>query len=167
MYKEIQASQLNENVFSMIGKQWTLITAEDNGHANTMTASWGGLGVIWNKNVVTVYVRPQRYTKSIMDKTNTFSLTFFDEEYRNMLQYMGKASGKDEDKIKHENLHLIHELDTPYFEEARVVILCKKLYSQDMRPECFDVKDMDHTFYPQKDYHTLYIGEITKILIKE
>lgn len=69
-----------------------------------MTASWGGVGVLWNKNVATVYIRPQRYTKEFVDGNEKFTLTFFSEQYRNALTYLGRVSGKDGDKIKESGL---------------------------------------------------------------
>ena len=94
------------NVFDMIGKQWMLVGAEKQGKINAMTASWGGLGVMWGKNVAFVFIRETRYTKEFVDNEETFSLSFFGEEKREMLGYMGKISGRDEDKIEKSNLQI-------------------------------------------------------------
>ena len=88
------------NPFTKIGKEWMLITAGDEKKANTMTASWGGVGVLWGKNVVYIFVRDTRYTKEFIDNGETFSLTFLDESNKGALKYLGAVSGRDENKIE-------------------------------------------------------------------
>ena len=166
-FKEIKPEELNKNPFQLIGNDWMLITAEKDSKINTMTASWGGFGVIFAKNVVYIVIRPSRYTKEFVDNSDTLSLTFFDKSFKKQLSYLGTVSGRDEDKISKSNLIIQHSDDTPYFEEGNMAIICKKLYAQDFKPECFIANELDTKWYPQKDYHTLYIAEIEKILIKE
>ncbi len=166
-FKTIAPEQLQQNPFTMIGKDWMLITAEKDGKANTMTASWGGFGVMWGKNVAYIVLRPQRYTKEFVDQAETFSLSFLDDRFRPALNYLGSKSGRDEDKIAKTNLTLAHEEQTPYFAEAKTVVVCKKMYAQAYQPECFIEQGAESTWYPNKDYHTLYIAEITKILVQE
>lgn len=165
MFKEIDASKWNGNVFHKIGKEWMLVSAGDETKANAMTASWGGMGVLWNKQVVFIFIRPQRYTKQLLDAHDHFALSFYDETHRKMLQYMGKASGKDEDKIQTSDLHIIMD-HAPYFEEAKEVIIARKLFAQEIDPECILDAQIDKNCYPEKDYHILYVGEIEKILIQ-
>lgn len=165
-FLEIQPEALEKSPFQMIGKDWMLITAQNNNKVNTMTASWGGLGVMWNKNVAYIVVRPQRYTKEFLDSSPTFSLTFFDSSFKKQLSYLGKVSGKNEDKIKNAGLTITQSDEVPYFEEANLAIICKKLYAQEFKPECFIAEELPGQIYPQNDYHTLYIAEIEKILIK-
>ena len=162
--KEIKAEQLKQNVFDAIGKQWTLVAASADGKTNAMTASWGGMGVIWNKNVVFLFIRPQRYTKTFIDKSSTLSLSFFAEEYRDMLTYMGKVSGRDEDKIAKANLTLTAGYDAPVFKEAELTFVCKKLYSS-VSPDGFYDKKIIPQCYSDKDYHEVYVAEIEKILV--
>jgi flavin reductase (DIM6/NTAB) family NADH-FMN oxidoreductase RutF len=88
-FKEIKPEELNKSTFKLIGKDWMLITAEKDNKVNTMTASWGGFGIMFAKNVVYIGIRPQRYTKEFVDNSNTFSLTFFDETFRKQLSYLG------------------------------------------------------------------------------
>lgn len=166
-FKEINAELLEENPFKLISKDWMLITAEKDGKVNTMTASWGGLGSIWEKHVAFIFIRPQRYTKQFVDYSDSLSLTFFDRSFRKTLVYLGTKSGRDEDKIKNSNLTLLHNNEIPYFEEAKIAIFCKKLYAQELKPECFIEQEFNQKYYPDADYHTLYIAEITKILVKE
>jgi len=166
-FSEIKPEELNKNTFQLIGSDWMLITAEKDDKVNTMTASWGGLGVIWGKNVSYVVIRPQRFTKEFVDNSKTFSLSFLDNSFRRQLSYLGCVSGRDEDKITKSNLTIEHSDNTPYFKEAKLVIICKKLYAQDLKPEFFIENGLDEKWYPDKDYHTLYISEITKVLIEE
>ncbi len=163
-YREIQPEQLDKTSFQMIGKEWMLITAGTGEKVNTMTASWGGLGVMWGKNVAFVVIRPQRYTKEFVDASEAFSLTFFDEEYREKLAYLGKVSGRDEDKIQKTELTVAYEENVPYFTEANTVLICRKLYQQEYRPECFLDTDIPEKWYRDGDYHTMYVAEIEKVL---
>ncbi len=164
---EIKPEEIKQNTFKLIGKDWMLVTAQRDNKVNTMTASWGGLGVLWKKPVSYVFIRPQRYTKEFIDNSDNFSLSFLDDNYRNQLNYLGTISGRDEDKISKSNLTIEYSDNTPYFKESKLVIVCKKLYSQNFKPECFIESETDEKNYPNKDYHTMYISEIQKILIKE
>ncbi|MEG0541397.1 MAG: flavin reductase family protein [Angelakisella sp.] len=166
-FKHIQPEELTQSPFQLIGKDWMLITAEKEGKANTMTASWGGFGVMWGKNVVFTVIRPQRFTKEFVDGADTFSLSFFNEEYRKQLSYLGKVSGRDEDKITKAGLTLLHEQNTPYFGEAKLVVVCKKLFAQPYLPEHFSETEILGRCYPNADYHTLYISEVLDILVQE
>lgn len=165
--KEIKPEELNKSTFKLIGKEWMLITAEKDNKVNTMTASWGGFGVMFGKNVAYIVMRPQRYTKEFVDNADTFSLTFFHERFKKQLAYLGATSGRDEDKISKANLTIQRDNETPYFEEGNMIIVCRKIYAQDFKPECFVSSELEQEIYPKKDYHTFYIGEIEKILIKE
>ncbi len=165
-FKEIKPEQLDKNIFKLVNDEWMLITAEKNNKINTMTASWGGFGIMWNKKVANTVIRTYRYTKEFIDGSSAFSLCFFDEEYKKTLAYLGSVSGRDEDKIAKSNLTTNHINGIPYFEEANMVIVCKKLYAQQMKPECFVIKELDNEYYPKKDYHTLYISEIEKVYIR-
>lgn len=166
-FTEINPELFEQSPFKLIGKDWMLITAEKDGKMNTMTASWGGFGVMWGKNVAYIVLRPQRYTKEFVDQSDTFSLSFLDNSFKTTLTYLGTKSGRDEDKITNSKLTVLHSEDIPYFEEANIAVLCKKLYAQDYKPECFITPELNEKWYPEVDYHTLYIAEITKILIKE
>ena len=166
-FKEIKADQFEQSPFKLIGKDWMLITSEKDGKVNTMTASWGGFGVMWGKNVAYIVLRPQRYTKEFVDHSNTFSLSFFDDTYKKQLGYLGSVSGRDEDKIEKSKLTVLHTDDTPYFEEANMTVLCQKLYAQRLKPEYFIEQELDEKWYPDHDYHTLYIAEVAKILVKK
>lgn len=164
--KEIKHENFQENAFEMIGKDWLLITAEKDGKVNTMTASWGGVGVLWNKKVTYIFIRPKRYTKEFVDFSDRLSVCVLPNSYRKELAYLGNVSGKDEDKISNANLKVQKYEDVPYFDEARLTLICRKLYAQDLKEECFIEKDIIDKWYPEKDYHTMYVVEIEKILSK-
>jgi len=163
-YKIITADQFRKNHFQLIGKDWMLVTAGNSEKVNTMTASWGGLGVMYGKNVAFVVIRPQRYTKEFVDREDTFSLSFFDKEYRKVLNYLGTVSGRDEDKISKSGLTVVDFEGTPYFDEANLVLICKKLFRQPLNTDNLLDEKLVNTWYQNKDYHTLYIAEVTKIL---
>lgn len=158
--------QLSTDIFTMIGKQWMLVSAEHEGIANTMTASWGGMGVLWNTNVAFVFIRPQRYTKTFLDQATTFSLTFYEERYRKALSYLGQVSGREENKIEKAQFHLAHIDDTPYFEEANTILICQKLYVQTMVSTSFLDPQLISKYYPNKDIHTMYIAKIQAVYQK-
>lgn len=165
-FKHVKPEEFDQSAFRLIGKDWMLVAAEKEGRVNAMTAGWGGFGVMWGKNVAYAVVRPQRFTKDFVDIANTFSLTFFDESFREKLRYLGTVSGRDEDKIAKTELTVLHQNDTPYFAQARVAMLCKKLYIQDFEPACFVEPALKERWYPEEDYHTLYIAEVMDILVK-
>lgn len=162
---EISPCNLEKSAFEMIGKDWMLLTAGNDESYNTMTASWGGLGVLWNKNVVFAFVRPQRFTFEFMNDSDYFSCSFFKEEFRNALAYCGKYSGRDVDKAKECNLTPEFSENAPYFEEADTVIICKKLYVQQMDENCI-IDDSIKANYNGDDYHHVFVGEIVKVLKK-
>ncbi len=163
-YRKIQPEQIAGNPFEMIGKEWALVTAEKDGRVNTMTVSWGAMGVLWRKNIVQVFLRPQRYTKEFVDGSERFTLSFYGKEQQKALAYLGKVSGRDEDKIGKVGFAVQHFDGVPAFEQARLVLVCKKLYAQDIDPACFlPGNDCDKDCYPEKDYHTMYTAEIEAV----
>ena len=166
MLHNIDPKQIAGNPFAMIGDQWMLITAGSAERCNTMTASWGGLGVLWNAPVATCYVRPQRYTKEFMDAEEYFTLTFFGEEYRMALTVCGTKSGRDMDKVKECGFTVkTAACGAPYFEQAELVIVCRKRFVQDFDPANIP-EDMKEKPYPNADYLTMSIGEIVEVLSK-
>jgi len=164
-FHEIDFADFSWNPFQKIGSEWMLIAAEKEGRVNAMTASWGGVGVIWGKNAAYIFVRDSRFTKEFIDASDTFSLTFFDRpEHGEMLAYMGKVSGRDEDKIAKTGLRVLHEGETPYFEQASLVMICRKMCRQPVEPGNFLDENIIPRYYGSPDFHDMYIGEITKIL---
>ncbi len=166
-WREIKPEELVINPFDAIGRQWMLVTAGDGRQCNTMTASWGGLGVIWGKPSATIYIRQTRYTKEFIDEGEYFTLSFFDEQYRGALSLCGTVSGRDRDKIREAGLTVFSAGGAAAFEEARLVLVCRKVYHQYMGPEGFDVRENAEKWYPDKDYHTMYIGSVERVLIQD
>ena len=166
MFTAIDPRELG-NAVHMIGDQWTLITAEKkDGSINTMTASWGCVGELWNKPVAICFVRPQRYTYEFTEKSDTLSLSFFGKGYRSELTVCGRESGRDIDKFAKTGLSVAYCDDTPYIEQASDVLICRKLYVDDLKEDSFLSKELLR-HYPIKDYHRVYICEIEKVLTKE
>ena len=166
MFTSVDPKSLDQNVFSLIGDQWMLITAGTAEACNTMTASWGGLGVIWGAPAATCYIRPQRYTKEFVDREEYFTLAFFSEEYRKQLSLCGSKSGREVDKVKECGFTVkTAACGAPYFEEAQLVLVCRKRFAQAMDPNHIP-QEIKEKWYPQEDYHTMYIGEIVEVLKK-
>lgn len=167
-FREITPEELNESTFRVIGKDWILITAPDETKecgANAMTASWGGLGVLWNKPVVTVYVRPQRHSFALCEAADRISLCVLPAEHRDALKLCGTKSGRDADKLKESSLTCSDADGVKVINESRLVFICKKAYADTIKKECF--VDKDHLkHYPTDDFHRIYILEIEKILVK-
>ena len=161
---------LEFNPFSKIGTEWMAVTAGDKNKANTMTASWGTVGVLWGKNVVSIFIRESRYTKEFIDKQDTFSLTFFDtqdKENKLALKYFGAVSGRNEDKISNAKMHVDYASDgTPYIDEGNLVLVCRKMSATRILPDQFIDATIDSSWYKDRDYHTMYIAEVTEVLAR-
>lgn len=158
--KQFTPEQITQNPFSMISKQWMLITTRAQGKTNAMTASWGGVGVLWNKPVAYLFVRPQRFTHELLDASELLSLGFLPEAYREALTYCGRQSGRDGDKLAACGLTTIDLDGAPVIAQSELALTCRKLYCQRMTPESFVDSGIDTQNYPNKDYHYLYVVEI-------
>ncbi|MBI5540141.1 MAG: flavin reductase family protein [Bacteroidia bacterium] len=166
MYKTILPEELNENIFKLIAKDWMLLSAGNIDNFNNMTASWGGMGNLWNKPVAFIFVRPPRYTYKFIESNDFFTINFFEEKYRDILNLSGTKSGRDIDKMKNIGLTPVESKNkSVYYSEARLIMECKKIYFQDINPENF-LDDTIINKYPQKDFHRMYVGEITQTLLK-
>lgn len=166
-FREISPSEIKNNPFDLIGKDWALVTSGTADKFNTMTVSWGGVGIMWGKPVTYTFIRPQRYTFEFMENNGYFSMSFFDEEQKDALKFCGSKSGRDYDKVKETGLTPAFTEDgIPYFEEAKLVLVCKKMYSQFLNEESIVDADSVQKWY-ENDYHKMYISEITKALVKE
>ncbi len=164
-FEEVKPSLLAENAIKLIGSDWMLITAGSADNFNTMTANWGSMGYLWHKPVIFIFVRPHRYTFEFIENSEYFTCSFFDEKYRSKLSFCGTYSGRDCDKIAETGITPFKTINGIGFEEARIVIECRKIYAQDLLSECF----IDNSFkvhYPENDFHRMYIGEITSVKLK-
>ncbi|MDF9824660.1 flavin reductase (DIM6/NTAB) family NADH-FMN oxidoreductase RutF [Breznakia sp. PF5-3] len=159
----MRVEDIKTNVFEMFNKDWCLIAANKGNHFNMMTASWGGLGILWNRPVATIYIRPQRYTKEFVDDSDYFTISFFDQTHRDMLNVMGSKSGRDINKENYGGLHGRVQDGFVCFDEALLTVKCRKIYQDSIKPEKF----LDETIgkhYPLEDYHDMYIGEIVEVI---
>ena len=166
-FREISPLALG-NAFQLIGKQWMLITAEDakQQRANAMTASWGGLGVLWNKNICVCFVRPQRHTCALLEEGDRYSIAFLGEEYRDALRLCGSKSGRDVDKLREAGLTSVTYDGVPVLLQAETVFICRKLYVDDLKKANFLDPSLLAT-YAAEDYHRVYVCEIEKVYQKE
>ena len=166
-WKRIEPSGLSDNPMVKLGEEWMLLSAGSEGDMNAMTIGWGTWGILWGRPVVTVYVSSSRYTYEFMERNEYFTVTGFPEEYKDALSYMGSHSGRDGDKLSESGLTPeFTELGNPIYEEANLAIECRLLYK-----EVFDrdqVPDNIKSMYDRgTGVHSMYIGEIVNIWIKE
>ncbi len=167
-WKKIDPKNLNENATRLIGDDWMLVSAGTKDHMNMMTASWGGLGNLWNKPVAFIFIRPQRYTFQFLEKNDRFVITFFPQQYKEALVVCGSVSGKDVNKVEKSGLTpLFTENGSPAFSEARIIIECKKIYADFIDEKSFIDASLVPSVYPEKDFHKMYIGEILNCWVKE
>jgi len=167
-FSKIPVKELNENVFRQIGDDWMLITAGTPDKFNTMTASWGTLGVLWHLPVAICFVRPHRYTFEFMETSDHYTLCFLEDQHKNILQFCGTRSGKDTDKIAETGLQsLTTENGNIYYEQCKLVLECRKLYSDWLKEDKFLVDNLSGKNYPKKDFHKFYVGEIISCLKSE
>ena len=163
-FTEIKPTEIQDNPIQLIGKEWMLVTAGSPDNFNTMTASWGSIGELWFKPVCFCFLRPQRYTYEFMEKNDVFTLSFFDQKYKPQLNFFGSRSGRETDKVA-ECGFTARPADngSVFFDEARLVLECRKLYFQDMEPANFLDESLIKN-YPKDDFHRMYVGEITRAL---
>lgn len=163
--KRIEIKDLTENFFETISKEWMLITAGTPEHFNTMTASWGGIGFLWNKPVAFVFIRPERYTYEFAEKNEYLTLSFLGDENRQIYNICGSKSGRDTDKVQETGLK---PLPTPEgnitFEQSRLTLECRKLYSRMLEPESFiDKQPLEKWYSENNGMHKMYIVEIVNV----
>ena len=163
---KINVKSLKENPIKLFDDDWSLIAAGNESGFNMMTASWGGIGKLWGKDVCFIFVRPQRYTYEYLEKSDRFTVSFYDEEYKKALAFCGSKSGRDFDKAAETGLTPLFIDGTTTFEQARLVFVCKKVAFQDMNPNGFLDPSIEDN-YAAKDYHRIYIGEILECYCAE
>lgn len=168
MFKEIDFTQVKDNVVDLIKNNWGLVTAGDSEALNTMTVSWGAIGELWGKDMATVYIRPQRYTEQFLNKKDYFTLSFYRPEDKKRIHGVcGSKSGRDVDKIKECNITPCYDEKAPYFKEARLVLVCRKMAKGRFDPAEFIDSSIVDDWYEQKDFHFIYYGAIEKVLISD
>lgn len=148
-----------------LDKEWALLTIGNEEKFNTMTISWGGLGTLWHKPVVTVYLRPNRYTYEFMENNEYFTISFYNEEYKQDLITLGTKSGRDIDKIALTKLTPEFLQEGTTFKNAKLTIVCKKIYYQDLDISNIPA-DEKNKFYKNEPVHRMFIGEVIDIIDK-
>ncbi|MCL2610925.1 MAG: flavin reductase [Defluviitaleaceae bacterium] len=170
-FKEINIKDLSLNPVTMFSESWPLLTAGSEAAGfNTMTISWGHIGSLWsvpNDGTITVYSRPQRYTKQFMDSNDFFTVSILPSDCKKALGYLGRVSGRDEDKVAKVEISPLFGENFTYFGESEMVFVCRKLYNSSILEDGFLDTALRDNVYPEKDYHMMYIGEIVKVLVKE
>lgn len=163
-FRSINPQEIFDNPFKLFGSDWGLVTAGNPEGLNTMTVSWGGVGIMWNKPVAYTFIRPQRYTFEFLEREECFSICFFDESFREALSLCGSKSGRNVNKIEQTGLTPVFtEEGVPYFEQARLVLICKKMYAQFLNEESVLGGEAVLKQYDD-DYHKMYISEILEVL---
>ncbi len=163
-FRSINPQEIFDNPFKLFGSDWGLVTAGNWDSMNTMTISWGGVGIMWNKPVAYTFIRPQRYTFEFLEREECFSICFFDESFREALSLCGSKSGRNVNKIEQTGLTPVFtEEGVPYFEQARLVLICKKMYAQFLNEESVLGGEAVLKQYDD-DYHKMYISEILEVL---
>ena len=165
-YKQIAPDKIPGNIIKMLSEDWMLITAGNNDKFNMMTASWGGIGFLYQKPVAFCFINPARYTYQLMENNDTYTLTFYTEAYREALKYCGSKSGKDVDKVKGSGLTPITTpTGSKAFSQAWLVIECRKMVSQSLTPESIADKSIKGE-WAGKQMHKMFIGEIINVWVK-
>ena len=176
-FRKITPEEFSGNPFTLLDHDWMLVTSADPGEGlaggkdyNTMTASWGGMGILWGKPVAFVFVRPQRHTYGFTERNARMTLSFFGGEYRSALNFCGTKSGRDCDKAKECGLTPVAETNengrAVWFDEAKLVMKVRKLYAKPFDPAAFVDEDARNC-YGDDDFHTAYVCGIEEILVRE
>ncbi len=167
-YKLIDPKEIPGNLIKLIADEWMLVTAGTREKFNTMTANWGGAGYLWNRPVAFVFIRPERYTFEFAEQSEMFTLSFYDEKYRNALNICGVKSGRDCDKVKEAKLTPIFtNKGLPAFEEAKIVLEVRKIYADMLSEDAFlDKEPIKNHYLTKGNLHKLYIVQIEKVWIK-
>lgn len=165
-FKEINPREL-KSVFSFISDDWALVTAGTPEKWNTMTVSWGAMGEIWGKDAAFIFIRPQRYTRVFVEANERFTISNFDGGYKKELGLCGSKSGREMDKSAATGLTAGFVDGVPYIQQAHSFVLCRKMAELDLKPDQFIDPTIDAQWYPEHDYHRVYVAEIEKAYLKK
>ncbi len=164
-FKQVNAKDLKENFIKDIADEWMLVSAGSADGYNTMTASWGFVGEIWGSDCAVALVRPTRYTMKFIDENEYFTLSFYGDA-KQIHKICGHLSGRDNDKAALAGLTPVFADNTVYFNQARLVLICRKQYVSALKPDCFVDKAPLEKWY-NNDLHNVIIGKIEKALVQE
>ena len=163
-WQEIAPTEIELNPVRMIDGDWLEVSAGNKENMNLMTISWGTIGELWSKPVFIVYVSTSRYTYQFMEENDYFTVTHFPASMKSKLAYLGRVSGRDEDKVAGAGLTVeFTELGNPIYAEADLAIECRKLYSQQFDANLLPAEQ--RAWYEQTGIgiHHMYIGEIIHV----
>lgn len=168
MLKEIKFSEIKENLTKTLCEDWALVTAGSEESFNTMTVSWGSFGELWGEDTATVYIRPQRYTEEFLNQNDYFTICFFPNEMKQQIHSIcGSKSGRDTDKPAQAGITPIFSEKAPYFEQARIILVCRKTAKGCFTPDQFADEQIISKWYPANDFHNIYYATIEKTLITD
>ncbi|MDR1054499.1 MAG: flavin reductase [Prevotellaceae bacterium] len=172
LFKKIEATELTDNIFKLVGEDFTVITAGDETHYNSMTASWGGVGILFNNPATWCFLRANRYTLELMKKHETYTMAYFPEEYKDRVMYLGSVTGRNTDKMKNTTLTYVktHDGNIAY-KEAKLIIECKLIELTTVNPSDFYTEKgksfIEEAYTEVKDYHKIVLGQITSIWVSK
>lgn len=168
MFKKLECFDLPRDIIGELSRNWALLSAGNSESFNMMTVSWGSFGFIWGSPALTVFVRPQRFTMSFMEKSQNFALSFFPPEFKESLALCGSKSGRNIDKLAQSKLNAwFTPSGTPAFKEAKLVIEAQKIYQQDIDLKSFIDESLPAKWYPGGDFHKAFTGRICGIWTKD
>lgn len=172
LFRSIPPEEITENFFKLVGKDYTVITAGKEPLHNSMTASYGGIGILFEEPVTWCFLRANRYTLEVMKKENTYTMSYFPEQYKNDVLFFGSKSGRDSDKMKETKLTAVKTPNGDItYKEAKLVIECKLAEITTVNPDDFYTqkgRDFVTGAYDEaKDYHKLVFGNITNVWVKK
>ena len=171
-FKKIDINDYKTNVFVDFKNTWALATAGTLEDHNTLTIGWGSLGVLWRKNVCTIYVRGSRHTYNYLEKSDYFTVSFYDKDIKENfegLRIYGTLSGRDNNKDELTRFTPIKIDGGISYSQANTIIVCKKIYADEFKPNLFlddGVKEFYEKTKEDPTYHHYYIGEIIGIYQK-
>ena len=165
MFEKIDIYDKPLKIFNMIDKDWMLVTAGDINNHNTMTASWGGFGILWHNPVATIYIRPQRYTRQFLDSNKYFTLSFYNKKYKDILQFCGTVSGRNVNKDEKTKLTPQIFGNGIAYKESCFVVVCEKQYRGLMDSSFILKQQILDSFYKENDFPYIYIGKIIETYI--
>ena len=166
-YTKISPADIDGNIIQRLGEEWMLITSGTPESYNTMTASWGGMGIIWGAPVSFITVRNTRYTYGFLQKNDIYTLTFFGGAEKEAMGYLGSHSGRDGDKVAQTGLT---PMETPLgsmsFEQATMILECRKIFEDKLDPKSIFDDEMAKTYLGTTEHHVLFFGEIVNVWMK-
>ena len=166
VFQPVNPEEIETGPYKFVGEK-ILITAADGSKVNTMCATWGGVGYIWDKRVTFVFARKGRYTSELINASGEYSISFMNQEkYRGALKYIQMVSGRDEDKIANSRLNINYDDGIPFIDEAREIITCKVLYQREFDEDALIDDEIKEKYYSDGNYHILFIGEVKNILLR-